>query len=79
MMPANTPICPFLSIRNPSVDELCLGSDCALYLPSAKKCSLVFLGFKAMMEVQRMQGGPAGAPAQAAPQQRPPQPPAAGR
>ncbi len=52
----STPVCPILSIRNPSVDELCLGADCALYLPSAKKCSLVYIGFKAMMEVQRLQG-----------------------
>jgi hypothetical protein len=54
-MSANLPICPILSIRNPAVDELCLSNDCALYLPSAKKCSLVYIGFKAMMEVQRMQ------------------------
>ncbi|HEY9686733.1 MAG TPA: hypothetical protein V6C52_07145 [Coleofasciculaceae cyanobacterium] len=61
-MASNTPVCPILSIRNPSVDELCLGGDCALWLPSAKKCSLVYLGFKAMMEVQRMQQPPAAAP-----------------
>lgn len=63
-----TPVCPLLSIRNPSVDELCLGADCALYLPAAKKCSLVFLGYKAMLEVQKLQGPPSQAP-----QQRPPQ------
>jgi len=63
-MSANTPVCPLLSIRNPSVDELCLGADCALYLPPAKKCSLVYLGFKAMMDIQQQQqqqppqGGP---------------------
>jgi hypothetical protein len=53
------------------VDELCLTNDCALYLPSAKKCSLVYIGFKAMMEVQRMQTAvpPQGA---AQPQNRPP-------
>jgi hypothetical protein len=50
-----TPICPLLSIRSPHIDELCLGADCALYLPAAKKCSLVYIGFKAMMDVQRMQ------------------------
>jgi hypothetical protein len=61
-MASSTPVCPILSIRNPSVDELCLGGDCALWLPSAKKCSLVYLGFKAMMEVQRMQQPPAAAP-----------------
>lgn len=52
---ATTPVCPILSVRNPSVDELCLQTDCALFLPAAKKCSLVYIGFKAMMEVQRMQ------------------------
>lgn len=58
-MSANIPVCPILSIRNPSVDELCLTNDCALYLPAAKKCSLVYIGFKAMMEVQRLQQPPA--------------------
>ena len=57
-MSATTPICPLLSIRNPSVDELCLGADCALYLPPAKKCSLVYLGFKAMMDIQQQQQQP---------------------
>lgn len=59
---AETPVCPILSVRSPSVDELCLGGDCALWLPAAKKCSLVYIGFKAMMEVQRMQQAPAAAP-----------------
>ncbi len=54
-MSTSLPVCPLLSIRNPSVDELCLGADCALYLPPAKKCSLVYLGFKAMMDIQQMQ------------------------
>jgi|GEM_PF-2267456 len=54
-MASSTPVCPILSVRNPSVDELCLGADCALYLPSAKKCSLVYIGFKAMMDIQKMQ------------------------
>lgn len=53
-----TPVCPLLSLRHPSVDALCLESDCALYLPPAKKCSLVYIGFKAMMDIQRMQSGP---------------------
>lgn len=69
---AETPVCPILSIRNPSVDELCLGGDCALWLPSAKKCSLVYIGFKAMMDIQRMQAPPQAAAPQGAP--RPPQP-----
>ena len=63
-MSAPTPICPILSVRNPSVDELCLTNDCALYLPSAKKCSLVYIGFKAMMDVQRMQQAAPPQPAQ---------------
>lgn len=49
------PVCPILSIRNPTVDELCLAGDCALYLPAAKKCSLVYIGFKAMLDVQKLQ------------------------
>ncbi len=57
-MSGSIPVCPILSIRNPLVDELCLGVDCALFLPAAKKCSLVYIGFKAMMEVQRMQQPP---------------------
>lgn len=51
----STPICPLLSIRNPSVDELCLQEQCALFLPPAKKCSLVYIGLKAMMETQQLQ------------------------
>lgn len=62
------PVCPILSIRNTTADELCLQEECALYLPAAKKCSLVYIGFKAMMEVQRMQQPQAAAQAP----QRPP-------
>jgi hypothetical protein len=62
MTSASTPVCPILSIRSSQADELCLGADCALYLPSAKKCSLVYIGFKAMMEIQKMQQQQAGAP-----------------
>lgn len=69
-MSSNTPICPILSIRNPSVDELCLTNECALFLPAAKKCSLVYIGFKAMMEVQRLQQPPAS-PQAGQPQARP--------
>lgn len=49
-----TPVCPLISIRNPEVLELCVEEKCALYLPQAKKCSLVFLGYKAMMEAQAL-------------------------
>lgn len=68
-MAANTPVCPILSVRNPHVDELCLSNDCALYLPAAKKCSLVYIGFKAMLEVQRLQQPPTAKPQ--APQAKP--------
>ncbi len=52
---ASIPVCPILSVRNSEADELCLQEDCALYLPAPKKCSLVYIGFKAMMEVQQAQ------------------------
>ena len=66
---ADIPVCPILSVRNTTADELCLQNDCALYLPQAKRCSLVFIGFKAFLEAQKMQGPPQ-------PQQAPPQRPA---
>jgi hypothetical protein len=52
----DTPICPILSATKEvnSPDRLCVQNDCALYLPQAKKCSLVFLGYKAMLEVQAL-------------------------
>ncbi len=68
--PMSLPVCPLLSVRNPDANELCLENDCALYLPSAKKCSLVYIGFKALMDVQQMQQR------QAPPKQAPPQQPA---
>lgn len=49
------PVCPILSIRNAEYNELCVGETCALYLTAAQRCSLVFMGFKAFVEVQRMQ------------------------
>jgi hypothetical protein len=49
------PICPILSVRNAEYNELCVGEDCALYLPVAKKCSLVYIGFNAFLEAQKMQ------------------------
>jgi hypothetical protein len=51
-----TPICPILSANKEAStpDRLCVQNDCALYLPQAKKCSLVFLGYKAMLEVQAL-------------------------
>lgn len=54
-MSTSMPVCPILSIRNSGFNELCVGDVCALYLPAAKKCSLVYLGFQAFVEVQRMQ------------------------
>jgi len=55
MMVTQSQVCPILSVRNPNMDELCLEGECALYLPNAKKCSLLFLGYKAMLEVQKAQ------------------------
>lgn len=66
----STPICPILSIQSDMPNVLCLGESCALYLPPAKRCSLVFMGYKAMMEVQSAQPQPpqnAVKPAEAAP------------
>jgi hypothetical protein len=60
----NTPVCPLLSIRNPNVNELCVGADCALFLPNVQKCSLVYIGFKALTEIQALQQRPAGPPPQ---------------
>ncbi|MEM0952066.1 MAG: hypothetical protein AAGI66_08000 [Cyanobacteria bacterium P01_H01_bin.74] len=48
-------VCPLMSIRHNTIDTYCIESDCALYLPAAKKCALVFIGYKAMVEVQRLQ------------------------
>jgi hypothetical protein len=42
-------------MRNPEVLELCVGEQCAMYLPQAKKCALVMMGYQAMLEAQRMQ------------------------
>jgi hypothetical protein len=52
---ATIPICPLLSTRTADVNELCLEETCALYLPPAKRCSLVYLGFNAFLEVQKAQ------------------------
>jgi hypothetical protein len=52
---SSTPYCPILSIRNTNTMEICLEGNCALYLPNAKKCSLVYIGFKAMVDVQKLQ------------------------
>lgn len=50
----DTPICPLLSAKDSGPDRLCVEGDCALYLPQAKKCSLVFVGYKAMLEAQQL-------------------------
>jgi hypothetical protein len=62
---SSVPVCPLLSIRNESYNELCLTDQCALYLPAAKKCSLVFIGYQAFLEAQKIQ--------QQQQQQQPPQ------
>lgn len=52
---AEIPVCPIMSVRNSTTDELCLQQDCALYLAPAKKCSLLFIGWKAMVDIQQQQ------------------------
>ena len=49
------PICPILSIRNTQIDELCVEEQCALWLPQTKRCSIVYMGLKAAMDVQAAQ------------------------
>jgi hypothetical protein len=58
LMSTTMPICPLLSIRNVGFNELCLGEECALFLPAAKKCSLIYIGFNAFMQAQRLQQQP---------------------
>ncbi len=48
-------VCPIMSIRAHGVG--CIESECALWLAGPEKCSLVFLGYKAMLDVQLMQRG----------------------
>ena len=55
---ASIPVCPLLSIRNHEANELCVQDECALYIPAAKKCSLLYIGFKAMADLQKMQPAP---------------------
>ncbi|MDX2085522.1 MAG: hypothetical protein SFZ03_09050 [Candidatus Melainabacteria bacterium] len=64
----SVPVCPILSVRNSEgLNELCLQETCALYLPAAKKCSLVYIGLHALMEVQRLQPAPSSQPSAAKP------------
>jgi len=51
---ANLPVCPLLSIRGP-INELCLGEDCALFIAGPQKCSLMFVGYHALMQMQQLQ------------------------
>jgi hypothetical protein len=51
----SVPICPILSVRNENVDELCLEEQCALYIPSAKKCSVLYIGMNSLMQIQQAQ------------------------
>ena len=57
---SSLPVCPILSIRNPEVHELCVGETCALYLPNVNRCSLVYIGYKAFTELQKLQQPNAG-------------------
>ena len=47
------PICPILSIRNTQMTEICVEDQCALYLPQAKHCSLLYIGLKAAKDLQQ--------------------------
>ncbi|MEB3207190.1 MAG: hypothetical protein VKK59_07610 [Vampirovibrionales bacterium] len=64
---SSLPICPLLSIRNPDVHELCVGESCALYLPNVNRCSLVYIGYKAFAELQKLQQAHSGSSASAKP------------
>ncbi len=46
-------ICPILSVRTENC--ACVEEECALWLAGPQKCSLVFLGYKAMLGIQQMQ------------------------
>lgn len=62
-------ICPILSVAsgNDGPERICVANECALYLPQASKCSLVMLGYKAMLEAQTLRQAQAPARAQQAP------------
>lgn len=70
-------MCPILSIgrQEGQPRELCVGEQCALYLPQVQKCSLVYIGFKALMDMQKPAAAPPPPPAPAhyPPQGAPPQ------
>ena len=52
---ADIPVCPIMSVATAEANALCVQEDCALYLTGANRCSLVYIGYKALMEVQEMQ------------------------
>ncbi|MFM7468155.1 MAG: hypothetical protein ACKO37_01460 [Vampirovibrionales bacterium] len=54
---ATTPVCPILSIGKESTEpmQLCLADECAFYLPQVKKCSVVYMGFNALLQSQTLQ------------------------
>jgi len=69
-------MCPILSIgrHEGQPRELCVGEQCALYLPQVQKCSLVYIGFKALMDMQKPAAAPPPPPAaHYPPQGAPPQ------
>lgn len=52
---ADIPVCPILSARSTESNSLCVQEDCALYLTNVNRCSLVYIGYKALMDIQAMQ------------------------
>jgi hypothetical protein len=54
---ASMPVCPILSIGKESTEpmQLCLAEECAFYLPQVKKCSVVYMGFNALLQSQALQ------------------------
>ncbi len=49
-------VCPVMSIRRDGI--ACIEDDCALYLSGPRRCSLLFLGYKAMLDIQQRQQEP---------------------
>lgn len=52
---ADIPICPIMSVRSEETNALCVQEDCALYLTGVNRCSLVYIGYKALMDIQAQQ------------------------
>ena len=49
-------VCPVLSLNTQTNDTLCIEQDCAFYVPQAKKCSIMMMGYQALLEAKKLQG-----------------------